>query len=87
MAFAGLGSVTNSYRYKTRSAEGFTYHRNEERTTPFVTVGAGGEVSFAGWLRASGLVGYRAARGVDIPHASGTNGGMTFVALLSAGWF
>jgi hypothetical protein len=87
LAFAGVGSVTNSYRFKTRSAEGPTYHRNEERSTPFVSVGAGGEVRVAGWLRGSGLVGYRAARGIEVPHASGTNGGMTFIALLSAGWF
>jgi hypothetical protein len=87
LAFAGVGSVMNSYRYKTRSAEGPIYHRNEERSTPFVSAGAGGEVRVAGWLRGSGLVGYRAARGNDVTHASTKNGGITFVAMLSAGWF
>jgi hypothetical protein len=87
LAFAGVGSVATDYRYKTRSAEGQTYHRNEAHSTPFVSVGAGGEVSVAGWLRGSGLLGYRAARGNDVPHAKITNAGMTFVAMLSAGWF
>jgi hypothetical protein len=88
LAFAGVGSVTNSYRYSTRSAEGGqTYHQNEVHSTPFASLGAGGEVRVTGWLRGSGLVGYRAAGAIDVPHAAGTNGGMTFVAMLSAGWF
>jgi hypothetical protein len=86
VAAVGVGSVSNSYRYTTRTATGLSYHQ-EVHTTQFVSVSAGGEVGVARWLRASGMVGYRAAGDIGVPHATGTNGGMTFVALLSAGWF
>jgi hypothetical protein len=87
IATVGIGTVSNSYAYKQLSDGALTYYRDELRTTPYVSAGAGGEVRISRRLRASGVAAYRAAGPIEVPHGRGTNGGVTMVALLSAGWF
>lgn len=88
MLVGGVGGITNSYTYWEYPASGGSrFHEDARRTSGYVSLGGGGEVSVFSWMRLAMVMSYRAAEHMRIPDARGTNSGAAGWMLLEFGKF